>query len=57
MTTVQETAVVRYAYELERDVDGTPATERGDELWVLTHEDRRWLAAYRMTTPEPSDEA
>jgi hypothetical protein len=48
---------VRYAYELERDADGTPTRERGDDLWVLTREGRRWLAAYRMTTPEPAAEA
>jgi hypothetical protein len=49
-------AVMRYRYELEREMDGIPTTGSGDDLWVLTRDEDRWLAAYRMTLPDTPDE-
>jgi hypothetical protein len=54
---VGASAVVRYAYELEREVEGVSTAEHGRELWVLTREGDRWLAAYRTTMPEAAGEA
>ncbi|MET0773791.1 MAG: nuclear transport factor 2 family protein, partial [Candidatus Limnocylindrales bacterium] len=50
---VGASAVVRHAFELERDAEGTTVTERGHGLWVFTREGDRWLAAFLMTSVEP----
>jgi ketosteroid isomerase-like protein len=51
-------AVVGYRYELDRDAaGGSVISERGHDLWVLTREGDRWLAAYRTTMPEAPGEA
>jgi hypothetical protein len=49
---VGPSAVVRYRYELDRDVDGATASEHGWDLWVLAREDDRWLAVWRLMTPD-----
>lgn len=50
-------AVVRLRFELERAAEGTTTTERGHDLWLLTRERDRWLAAYRETFADAPDEA
>ena len=45
-------AVVRYRYELEREAGGEARREQGSELWVLTRDDDRWLAGFRLTVAD-----
>ena len=45
------TAVVRYRFELEWEADGESHQDAGHDLFVLTHEDDRWLIAWRATLP------
>lgn len=59
----EATAVVRYRYELERDLGEQAERDPGEHadpdigllVWVLTRTHDRWRAAWRMTIHHPTD--
>jgi hypothetical protein len=52
---VGTTAVVRYHFELEREVEDATRAESGRHLWVLTRDNDRWLAAWRTTSLDDTE--
>lgn len=50
-----DTAVVTYDFAITYEVSGTYTTERGREIFVLTHEDGRWQAVWRTQLPAAAD--
>jgi hypothetical protein len=45
-------AVVRYRFELDWEADGERHHDTGQDLFVLTRDDDRWLVAWRTSIPE-----
>lgn len=51
-----DTAVATYDFAITYEMSGTYTTERGREIFVLTHEGGRWQAVWRTQLP-PAAEA